>query len=97
MNENDPAAPELVVEQHVAQRLIGLLLRLGYDHTLTGSQTVIFEHRRQRPRLDVCRSLGIVVKRMESRRRDVVLAHELLGKVLAALDTRSALRRPEYG
>ena len=42
---DDPAAPELVVEKHVAQRLISLLLRLGYDHTLTGSQLTDFFNR----------------------------------------------------
>ena len=89
------AVPELVVEQHVAQRGIGLLHRLRDDHTLAGRQPVVFQHCRQRTRGHVVARLLIRGEGTEPRRRDTVFGHQLLGELLRRLDARGRLRRAE--
>ena len=89
------AVPELVVEQHVAQRGIGLLHRLRDDHTLACRQPVVFQHCRQRTRGHVVARLLIRGEGTETRRRDTVFGHQLLGELLRRLDARGRLRRAE--
>ena len=89
------ALTELIVEQHIPQRLFGLGHRLGDHHALTGSQSVVFQHGGQGTPLHIGQRLGIVGECTESRRRNAVFGHQLLGELLRGLDACRGLRGTE--
>ena len=86
---------ELVVQQHVAQRGIGLLHRPGDNDTLSRSQTIVFQDGGQRARTNVLRSLPVIVERPVTGRRNTVPPHQIFCKLLARLDAGRRLRRAE--
>ena len=87
--DHHPTLAEAVVEQHVAQCGIGILHRFSNHDAFARSQSVVFQHSRQRTRNDVCARLLVGRERPIARSRDVVFRHKFLGELLARLDTRS--------
>ena len=93
--DDDLTLAETVVEQHPAQRLVGLLHRGGNHHALAGCQAVVLEHGRPRTRGDVGARLFVVGEGVEPGRRHAILGHQPLGKLLRGFDARGSLRRTE--
>ena len=92
---NHTALAEAIIEQHITQSLTSLIHRLGNNHALTCCQAVIFQHCRQWSSLDIGYRLVVVVERLISCGWDVVLRHQLLGKLLRRLDASSRLSMTE--
>ena len=91
-----PAVSEPIVDEHVAERLLGFVEGLGYDYPLAGSQPVVLQYRGQRVRTDILHGGGVVGKRPVRSRRNAVLGHEPFGEVLARLDAGCGLSRSKY-
>ena len=80
------AIAEVRVGEHILEGSLGLLQILRNHHPLAGSESVVFEHGRERSRLHIRQCLGIVGKAAITSGRNTVFHHQLLGKLFAALD-----------
>ena len=65
------------------------------DNALSRSQTVVFQDGGQRARMNVLRSLPVIVERPVTGRRNTVPPHQIFCKLLARLDAGRRLRRAE--
>ena len=88
---NHTTLAEAVIQEHISQRLTSLVHRLGNNYSLTCCQAVILQYSWQWSSLDISHSLVVVVERLISCGWDIVLRHQLLGKLLARLDASSSL------
>ena len=92
---NDTAFTKAVVKEHIAQSLTSLIYRFGNNYALTCCQAVVFEYGREWASLYIGNRLVVVVERLISRCRNIVLRHQLLGKLFRGLDARSRLSMTE--
>ena len=92
-----PALAEAFVEKHHLQGLLRFLEIGGYHHSLACSQSVIFQDCRERTGADIGEGLVIGAEGLVSGGRDAVFLHELLGKLLAALDAGGGKAMAEDG
>ena len=94
--DHHAALAELLVEQHVAQRVFGLAHSEGHDDALAGGESVIFYHNRNRAGLDICKRLVEVAERAVGRSRHAMTRHEILSILFRTLDAGRSLGRAEY-
>ena len=88
-----PALAEACIEQHIAQRLVGLLSTLGHHYALACGQTVVFEHNGQRVSRHIGCGLVVLLEDTIVGGRYGVLLHNALGKLLARLHACCCLGR----
>ena len=86
-----PALAKTLIKEHISQCLVSLLLGHCHNNTLTCSKTVIFKHRRHTRTSHIRLCILIVIKSLVCSRRNVILHHKLLSKLLARLNTSCAL------
>ena len=92
---NHSALAKAVIQEHIAQRFTSLIHSLGNNHALTCCQAIILQNRRQWTSLDIGYSLVVVVECLISSGWDIVLGHQLLGKLLRGFDACCRLRMTE--
>ena len=94
--DHDLALAEGVIHEHALQGPLGLDEIRSYDDSLSGGESVVFEHGREGPRAHIVEGLLVTGKAAVGGCRDVVFLHQLLGKLLAALYSGRGERMSEY-
>ena len=90
--DNHPVGAELVHHKHIVQSRFGFGVRHSYYDALTRRKTVVFYHYRRPVSLDISHRFSIIGKNGIVGSRDIVLHHQVFGKLLARLYTGGVLR-----